>query len=165
MLIFFKVSAPRAIRKTGGKIWLTYKERLKRTEMMIRKSNERINYDIDHNNVCRWNKIFLFKVYMKEELFNIFVTRVYLTVCFYHVTCAFQSEPTLYSSLNFKELFPRNKRGTYLNVCVRNEWLWVGILLQPLGFIFDGIFSTLAQRRMTFFVLHLFSTEVCLLVS
>ena len=54
MLIFFKVAAPRGARKTGGKIWLTYEERLKRTEMMIRKSNEiineRINNDIDHNN-------------------------------------------------------------------------------------------------------------------
>ena len=54
MLIFFKVSAPRGIRKTGGKIWLTYEERLKRIEMMIRKNNERINErinnDIDHNN-------------------------------------------------------------------------------------------------------------------
>ena len=51
---FFKVTAPRGIRKTGGKTWLTYEERLKRTEMMIRKSNERINdginNDIDHNN-------------------------------------------------------------------------------------------------------------------
>ena len=50
----FKVSAPRGIRKTGGKIWLTYEERLKRIEMMIRKNNEkineRINNDIDHNN-------------------------------------------------------------------------------------------------------------------
>ena len=54
MLIFFKVAAPRGARKTGGKIWLTYEEQLKRTEMMIRKSNEiineRINNDIDHNN-------------------------------------------------------------------------------------------------------------------
>ena len=54
MLIFFKVSAPRGIRKTGGKIWLAYEERLKRTEMIIRKNNEkineRINNDIDHNN-------------------------------------------------------------------------------------------------------------------
>ena len=52
MLIFFKVSAPRGIRKTGGKIWLTYEERLKRIEIMIRKNNERnyeiINNDIDH---------------------------------------------------------------------------------------------------------------------
>ena len=54
MLIFLKVSAPRGIRKKGGKIWLTYEERLKRIEMMIRKNNEkineRINNDIDHNN-------------------------------------------------------------------------------------------------------------------
>ena len=35
---------------TGGKIWLTYEERLKRREMMIRKNNGRINNDIDHNN-------------------------------------------------------------------------------------------------------------------
>ena len=51
---FFKVSAPRGIRKTGVKIWLTYEKRLKRIEMMIRKNNERINErinnDIDHNN-------------------------------------------------------------------------------------------------------------------
>ena len=53
-LFFFKTSASRDIRKTGGKIWLTYDERLKRLEMMIRKNNEinneRINNDIDHNN-------------------------------------------------------------------------------------------------------------------
>ena len=54
MLIFFKVSAPRCIRKIGGKIWLIYEERLKQIEMMIRKINgkinERINNDIDDNN-------------------------------------------------------------------------------------------------------------------
>ena len=54
MLIVFKVSAPRDIRKTGGKIWLTCEERLKRAGMVIRKYNERINEiinnDIDHNN-------------------------------------------------------------------------------------------------------------------
>ena len=48
------VSASRGIRKTGGKIWLTYEERFKQTEVMIRKNNdrinERINNDIDHNN-------------------------------------------------------------------------------------------------------------------
>ena len=112
-------------------------------------------------------KYFSLKYTRKKTLtlFNIFVTRVYLTVCSYHVTCAFQSESTLYSCLNFKELFAQNKRGIFLNVRFRNKWLWVGILLQPLGFIFDDIFSTLAQRRMTFFVLYLFSTAVCLLVS
>ena len=32
------------------------------------------------------------------------------TVCSYHVTYAFQSESTLYSSLNVKELLARNRR-------------------------------------------------------
>ena len=31
-----------------------------------------------------------------------------MTECFYHVTHAFQSESTLYSCLNVKELFARN---------------------------------------------------------
>ena len=34
----------------------------------------------------------------------------YLTVCFYHVTYAFQSESTLYSCLNVKELLARSRR-------------------------------------------------------
>ena len=54
MLNFFNVSAPSGIRITDEKIWLTYEELLKRTEMMIRKNNERIkeriNDNIDHNN-------------------------------------------------------------------------------------------------------------------
>ena len=33
-----------------------------------------------------------------------------LTVCSYHVTYAFQSESTLYSCLNVKELLARNRR-------------------------------------------------------
>ena len=86
-------------------------------------------------------KYFSSKYAWKKTLFNIFVTRVYLAVCSYHVTCAFQSESTLYSCLNFKELFAQNKRGIYLNVRLRNKWLWVGIQLQPLGFIFDDIFG------------------------
>ena len=53
MLIPFRVSAPRGIKKKGGKTWLTYEEQLKRIEMMIIKNNkrinERINDDIDHN--------------------------------------------------------------------------------------------------------------------
>ena len=32
------------------------------------------------------------------------------TVCYYHVTHAFQSESTLYSCLNIKELHARNRR-------------------------------------------------------
>ena len=33
-----------------------------------------------------------------------------ITVCYYHVTYAFQSESTLFSCLNFKELLARNRR-------------------------------------------------------
>ena len=36
-----------------------------------------------------------------------------MTVCYYHVTYAFQSESTLYSCLNVKELLARNRRGIW----------------------------------------------------
>ena len=36
--------------------------------------------------------------------------RVYLIVCYYHLTYAFQSESTLYSCLNVKEPFARSRR-------------------------------------------------------
>ena len=62
----------------------------------------------------------------KKTLFNIFVTRVYLTVCFYDVTYTFQSKPTLYSSLNVNEHLAQNRHGKPL---------------QSLGFIFDHIFG------------------------
>ena len=77
----------------------------------------------------------------KKTLFNIFVTRVYLTVCSYHVTCAFQSESTLYSCLNFKELFAQKRCSIYLSVRLRTKCLLIGILLQRLRFIFDDIFG------------------------
>ena len=51
------------------------------------------------------------------------------------------SESTLYSCLNFKELFARNRCGIYLSVRLRTKWLWVGILLQLLRFIFGDIFG------------------------
>ena len=37
------------------------------------------------------------------------VCTVHLTVCYYHVTYMFQSESTLYSCLNVKELLSRNR--------------------------------------------------------
>ena len=77
----------------------------------------------------------------KKTLFNIFVTRVYLTVCSYHVTCTFQSESTLYSCLNFKELFAQKRCSIYLSVRLRTKCLLIGILLQRLRFIFDDIFG------------------------
>ena len=86
-------------------------------------------------------KYFSLKYAWTKRLFHIFVTRFYQTVYSFHVTCPFQSESALYSSLNFKELFARKRRGTYLNVRLRTKWLWIGILLQPLGLIFDDIFG------------------------
>ena len=47
-----------------------------------------------------------------------------MTVCSYHVTYAFQSESTLYSCLNVKELLARNRREI--------KWLWVRVPLQSL---------------------------------
>ena len=42
---------------------------------------------------------------------NLFsITIVFLTVCSYHVTYAFQSEFTLYICLNVNELLARNRR-------------------------------------------------------
>ena len=38
------------------------------------------------------------------------LTSIGLTVCYYHVTYAFQSESTLYSCLNVKELLARSRR-------------------------------------------------------
>ena len=37
------------------------------------------------------------------------INNLNFTVCSYHVTYAFQSESTLYISLNFKELLPQNR--------------------------------------------------------
>ena len=86
-------------------------------------------------------KYFSLKYAWKKTLFHIFFTRFYLTVCSYHVTCALRSESTLCSCLNFKEFFARNRRGIYLNVRLQTKWVWVGILVQRLGFIFDDIFG------------------------
>ena len=44
-----------------------------------------------------------------EKYFNL-TQDEYSTVCSYHVTYAFQSESTLYSCLNVKELLARNRR-------------------------------------------------------
>ena len=54
-------------------------------------------------------KDFSLKYAWKKTLFNIFITRVYLAICSHHVTYAFQSESTLYSCLNVKELLAQKK--------------------------------------------------------
>ena len=87
-----------------------------------------------------------------------------MTVCSYHVTYAFQSESTLYSCLNVKELVARNRRdicslsdcnGTrthnhlvrkrtlnhlaslakWLSVRLGTKWLWVLVSLHSLKFL------------------------------
>ena len=44
-----------------------------------------------------------------QKLYTLKCKRL-MTVCSYHVTYAFQSESTLYSCLNVKELLARNRR-------------------------------------------------------
>ena len=44
------------------------------------------------------------------SIFLVFVWRPFLFVCFYHVTYEFESESTLYSCLNVKELLARSRR-------------------------------------------------------
>ena len=43
---------------------------------------------------------------------------------------------------NFKDLLARSRRDIFLSVRLRTKWLWVGILLQPVGFIFGNIFGS-----------------------
>ena len=38
------------------------------------------------------------------------ITLYNMTVCYYHVTCEFQSESTFHSCLNVKDLLARNRR-------------------------------------------------------
>ena len=47
---------------------------------------------------------------MESKISKISTKRIKMTVCSCHVTYAFQSESTLYSSLTVKELLARNSR-------------------------------------------------------
>ena len=77
---------------------------------------------------------------MHERRFWRWLTYLLLGFIWLHVLIM-SRESTLYSCLNFKELFARNRRGIYLSVRLRTKWLWIGILLQPLRFAFDNIFG------------------------
>ena len=56
-------------------------------------------------------------VIVKRKIFESFMQFVHVlviwTVCYYHVTYVFQSESTLYSCLNVKELFTQNRRDIW----------------------------------------------------
>ena len=64
-----------------------------------------------NNNILRKVNVKLYgfdKLCMdKETLYQMIEDN---TVCYYHVTYAFQGESTLYSCLNIKELLARNRR-------------------------------------------------------
>ena len=61
-----------------------------------------------------------------------------LTVCSCHVRYAFQSESTLYSCLNVKELLARSRGEIWsfkwLSVFLRTVWFWAWVQLQSLLF-------------------------------
>ena len=73
-------------------------------------------------------------------------TKVYLTVCSCHVTCVFQSESTLYSCLNVKELLAQSRHEiwTLSDTLVKKHstiwpsWpklaKWLSVRLQIKGF-------------------------------
>ena len=63
----------------------------------------------------------------------VLICTVHLTACSYHVTCAFQSEFTLYSFLNVRELLAPLAKS--LSVHSQTKWLWASVLLQSLEFL------------------------------
>ena len=68
-------------------------------------------------------------------------------VCSYHVTYAFQSESTLFSCLNVKELFARSRREIWPNVLVwPNGWVFV---YEPNG---SGFESSCSQLNCMLFI-------------
>ena len=56
------------------------------------------------------SQFYIIKRKPKIPMSHILLHTHYVTICSYHVMYTFQSESTLYSSLNVKELFARNKR-------------------------------------------------------
>ena len=87
-----------------------------------------------------------------------YISNISLTVCSCHVTNAFQSESTLYSCLDVKELHARSRREIWrlsdcnwtqtqnhlvrkqtfnhlakLSVRLRTKWFWVRVQLQSLS--------------------------------
>ena len=98
---------------------------------------------------------------------------LWLIVCSYHVTHLFQSESTLYSCLNVKELLARSRRhvwrlsdcnGTqmaslakWLSVRLRTKWLWVRVPLQSLRMLLFGKFACFVFCNHLFFGIRPFT--------
>ena len=75
-----------------------------------------------------------------------------LTVCSYHVTYVFQSESTLYSCLNVKELLALASLAKRLSVRLRTKWLWVRVPMQSL---ICKLLDILSWRRSRVFIVNL----------
>ena len=81
----------------------------------------------------------IFQINTNQNINSFTQENLYLTVCSYHVTYTFQSESTLFSCLNVKELLARNRRDIWslsdckwLSVRLQTKWLWVRVPLQSL---------------------------------
>ena len=84
------------------------------------------------NKAAMWLQASVTNEYSDVALISNFFTQLktQLTVCYYHVTYAFQGESTLYSCLNVKELLA--SLAKWLSVRLRTKWLWVRVSLQSL---------------------------------
>ena len=96
-------------------------------------------------------KYFSLKYAWKKALSNIFVTRVYLTVCSYHVMYAFQSESTLYSCLNFSRVYfwryiCLSKSDLFFPVFVFHRCITIGILKYIQYFKNEGLHISWISR-------------------
>ena len=71
--------------------------------------DDKLNFNMQISNICKsaanqLNALIRLKKFMNFEEKKILINSYFMTVCYYHVTYAFQSESTLYSCLNVKEL-------------------------------------------------------------
>ena len=107
-------------------------------------------------------------------MFWVLTCTVHLTVCSCHLTYAFQSEFTLYSWLNVKELLARSRReicslsycdwtwthnhlvhkqtfnylAKWLSVRLWNKWLWIRVQMQPVNDYYSDLFDTFHLRNL-----------------
>ena len=98
---------------------------------------------------------------------------LWLIVCSYHVMHLFQSESTLYSCLNVKELLARSRRhiwrlsdcnrtqmaslAKWLGVRLQTKWLWVRVPLQSLRMLLFGKFACFVFCNHRFFGIRPFT--------
>ena len=90
-----------------------------------------------------------------------FISTMNLTVCYYHVTHAFESEYTLYSSLIVKDLLARRMRKIFsLSHC---KWTWIHNYLVPKQTL--NLFPELTKYLISDVTTYLYGTFDCMLLS